>query len=147
MTVALALLALLPPSNASAQGDAFRLPGYQGGELTTADLDRGATVLVVWASWSPRCRDIVEKVNALTAAWSGRARVVTVNFQEDRAAVDAFLNGKGLSAPVFLDADGAFARRHAVTTLPGLLVFVEGRAAYSGKLPDDPEKVLSQVLP
>jgi thiol-disulfide isomerase/thioredoxin len=141
----LAVLAALCSPGAFAQDD-VRLPGQNGGELTSADLDRGVTVLVVWASWSPRCRDIPERVNAIAGRWSSRARVATVNFQEDRAAVEAFLAGKGMSAPVYLDSNGAFARKHAVTTLPGLLVFVDGRSAYSGKLPDDPDRVLTQLL-
>ena len=68
---ALALvLALAGPG--PAQQD-VRLPGLRGGQLTGADLGKGATVLVVWASWSPRCRDIVERVNAL-AGELGRPR-------------------------------------------------------------------------
>ena len=140
----LVVLATLCSSGAFAQD--FRLPGQNGGELTSADLDRGTTVLVIWASWSPRCRDIQERVNAIAGNWSSRARVATVNFQEDRAAVESFLAGKGMNAPVYLDANGAFARKHSVTTLPGLLVIVDGRTVYGGKLPDDPEQVLAQVL-
>jgi thiol-disulfide isomerase/thioredoxin len=130
---------------ASAQ-EGTRLSGVSGGELTQSDLDRGSTVLVVWASWSPRCRDIVERVNPLVERWGGKARVATVNFQEDRAAIDTFLRGKSLSTAVYLDADGAFSKRNAVTTLPGLLVYVDGRVAYSGRLPEDPDRVLSQAL-
>jgi hypothetical protein len=33
-----------------------------------------------------------------------------------------------------------------VTNLPGLLVFKDGEAAYRGKLPDDPDQVISQIL-
>lgn len=140
------ILAALCGPGAFAQDD-FRLPGQDGGELTSADLDRGATVLVVWAGWSPRCRDIAQRVNAIAGRWGSRARVATVNFQEDRGAVESFLAGKGMNAPVYLDSNGAFARKHAVTTLPGLLVFVDGRSVYSGKLPEDPDRVLTQVLP
>lgn len=124
----------------------FRLPGLRGGQLTEADLAQGATIVVVWASWSPRCRDIVERVNALESRWGSRARVVTVDFQEDRAAVDSFLSGKNLSVPVYLDADGSFSKKHAVTTLPGLLVIRDGNVAYRGKLPDDPSRILTEIL-
>ena len=79
--------------------DVWRLPGLDGGQLTSGDLARGATVVVVWSTWSPRCRDIVPRVNRLASAWGGRARVVTVNFQEEPAAVREFLAGKGLAAP------------------------------------------------
>jgi mycothiol system anti-sigma-R factor len=122
------------------------LSGLGGETLREADLDRGAVVVVVWASWSPRGRDIHSRVNALASRWGGSARVITVNFQEDRQAVESFLAGKNLRAPVFLDPDGRFAKKNAVTNLPGLLVVKDGRTAYRGKLPDDPDSVLAEIL-
>lgn len=130
---------------ARAEGD-VRLPGLDGGQLTSADLARGTTLVVVWASWSPRCRDIVERVNALSAKWSGRARVVTVDFQEEPAEVERFLAGKSLAAPVYLDRDGEFSKAHAVATLPGLIVFSDGQARFQGKLPADPDAVIADAL-
>lgn len=124
----------------------FRLSGLRGGQLTQADLAQGATVVVVWASWSPRGRDIVERVSAIQSRWGNRARVVTVNFQEDRAAVEQFLAGKNLAVPVYLDVDGTFSKKHAVTTLPGLLVIRDGNVAYRGKLPENPDTVLAEAL-
>jgi len=124
----------------------FRLQGLKGGQLTEGDLAQGATVVVVWASWSPRGRDIVERVAAIQGRWGNRARVVTVNFQEDRSTVEQFLSGKNLAVPVYLDVDGAFSKKHAVTTLPGLLVIRDGNVAYRGKLPDDPNQVLAETL-
>ena len=129
---------------ASAQG--VRLSCLQGGSLSEADLARGATVVVVWASWSPRSRDIVERVNPLAARWGGRARVVTVNFQEDRQAVTSFLAGKDMAAPVCLDQDGSFSKKYNVASLPGLLVVKDGQIVYRGKLPDDPDRVLADLL-
>jgi thiol-disulfide isomerase/thioredoxin len=138
------LLTLVLPVSAGAQD--IRLQGLSGGQLTEADLGQGATIVVVWASWSPRCRDIVDRVNAIQGRWGNRARVVTVDFQEDRGAVQSFLSGKNLSVPVYLDTDGAFSKKHAVTTLPGLLVIRDGNVAYRGKLPDDADRVLSEIL-
>ncbi len=48
---------------------------------------------------------------------------------------------------MFLDPDGAFSKKHAVTTLPSLVVFKDGRSGYRGKLPEDPDSVIAQVLP
>lgn len=123
-----------------------RLRGLGGEELRDADLAQGTTIIVVWASWSPRGRDVVERVNALSGRWGRQARVITVNFQEDRPTVEGFLAGKGLRAPVFLDTDGAFAKRYAVTNLPGLLVVQNGEVAFRGKLPDDPDSVLVEII-
>ena len=130
---------------ASAQGPI--LQGLGGERLSEADLAQGATIFIVWASWSPHSRDVVERVNRVSQRWSGKARVVTVNFQEDRGAVETFLAGKNMGTTVFLDSDGAFSKKYAVATLPGLLVVKDGRVAYRGKLPADPDRILVEILP
>ncbi|HEY0513808.1 MAG TPA: hypothetical protein VGH73_18005, partial [Thermoanaerobaculia bacterium] len=94
----------------------------------------------------PRSRGIAERVGPLASRWGSRARVVTVNFQEDRQAVEKFLAGKNLGAPVCLDSDGTFSRKYNVATLPGLLVVKDGQVAYRGKLPDDPDRVIADLL-
>lgn len=145
LLIALALCVGLtgaPP--AAAQN--LTLSGLDGGQLREADLAQGATVVIVWASWSPRGRDIDAKVNAIANRWGSRARVVTVNFQEDDATVRQFLNGKRINVPVYLDRDGAFAKKYAVTNLPGLVVFKDGSAAYRNRLPDDPDSVLGSIF-
>jgi len=142
-----ALLLALAFASPPAAAQAVRLHGLAGEQLADSDLDRGTTIAVLWASWSPRSRDIVERVNALAGRWGGKARVITVDFQEDRPAVEQFLAGKRLAVPVFLDTDGAFSKKYAVATLPGLLVLKEGQVAYHGKLPDDPDRVIGGALP
>lgn len=143
--VALALLALAtPPSGFAAEE--FRLPGLQGGQLTTADVARGSTALVVWASWSPRCRTVVGDINGLAARWDGKVRIVAVNFQEERPAIESFLAGHELSVPVYLDSDGGFSKTHAVSTLPGLLVFRDGAVVFHGRFGSDADDVLREAL-
>jgi thiol-disulfide isomerase/thioredoxin len=118
-----------------------------GGErLSDADLARGTTIVVVWASWSPRSRGIVERVNPLASRWNGRARVLTVNFQENAQAVQGFLGGRSFGCPICLDADGAFSKKYNIATLPGLLVVKDGQVAYRGKLPDDADQVIAELL-
>lgn len=149
----------LAPGPASAQATAAdRLPadrvtlvGLESGQLSEADLEHGVTILVVWASWSPRCRDVAARIHALAASWSSRARVASVVFQEDPETVRRFLDdqnldGKDLSAPVFIDTSGAFSKKHAVTALPSLLVFDAGKTAFRGKLPSDPDAVIERAL-
>jgi thiol-disulfide isomerase/thioredoxin len=140
--LAAALLLVLPVPPAAAQ----TLRGLGGERLSEADLARGTTIIVVWASWSPRGRNIDRRVNALAERWGSDARVVTVNFQEDRATVEEFLRDKSLHAPVFLDTDGAFSKKNAVTTLPGLLVIRDGNTAFRGKLPDDADAVIAEIV-
>jgi len=137
-------LALLAAAPLLAAG--VRLPGLRGGELTDADLASGSHIVVVWAAWSPRCRDIVERLNALEAGWGSRARVVAVDFQEEPAEIEEFLRGKGLRTPVYLDRDGEFSKSLAVTSLPGLVVYRDGQVRYQGKLPAEADRVLQDLL-
>lgn len=122
------------------------LPGLRGSGLRAADLANGNAILVVWTSWSPRCRDIVERVNALQQRWGGQARVFAVNFNEDRAEVERFLQGKAINVPVVLDADGSLSKRNAITVLPGLILVQDGKITYAGKLPDAPDSLLAGRL-
>jgi thiol-disulfide isomerase/thioredoxin len=140
--LALLLPALAIPAHAQDAG----LSCLGGAHLSDGDLARGTTIAVIWASWSPRSRGIAERVGPLASRWGSRARVVTVNFQEDRQAVEKFLAGKNLGAPVCLDSDGTFSRKYNVATLPGLLVVKDGQVAYRGKLPDDPDRVIADLL-
>jgi thiol-disulfide isomerase/thioredoxin len=141
-----AALASLAAPIAAQPGQSIRLQGLGGEQLAEADLARGTTIVIVWASWSPRSRDIVARVNPVAQRWGGRARVVTVNFQEERAAVESFLSGKGLGTTVFLDPDGAFSKKYSMATLPGLLIIKDGQVVYRGKLPEDPDRVIGEVL-
>ena len=140
----LALLALAAFQGA-ARAEGINLSCLGGGRLADADLERGTTIVVVWASWSPRSRGIAERVGALASRWGGRARVMTVNFQEDGAAVERFV-GRGLGAPVCLDPDGTFSHNYKIATLPGLVVLKDGQVVYSGKLPDDPDSVIAPAV-
>jgi hypothetical protein len=141
----LLLLAVLagPPTRAA---DGWRLSCLDNeAPLTDADLSRGTTIVVVWATWSPRSSDVVQRTNGLVKRWGASARVAMVDFQEEQAEVEAFLEGKGALAPVCLDPDGAFSKRYQMATLPGLLVVRDGQVAYRGKLPDDPDKVIAEL--
>jgi len=149
--VAATLMAVLVVSSlvaapASGQGRGFTLEGLAGGQIQQRDLAQGAVIVVVWASWSPRGRDIVPRVDRIVDRWGGQARVIMVNFQEDTAAVESFLGGKRPKAPIYLDRNGAFSKNYSVTHLPGLLIFKDGVTAFSGKLPSDPNSLIAQTL-
>jgi thiol-disulfide isomerase/thioredoxin len=144
--LALVLLAMGALVRLASAQEVVTLSCLGGERLSETDLARGATIVVVWASWSPRSRDIVQRVGPIVSRWSGSARVVTVNFQEERQAVDGFLAGKGFGAPVCMDPEGVFSRKYNVATLPGLLVIKDGQVAYRGKLPDDADRVIADLL-
>lgn len=147
MAVLALVLALTVGTADFARAQEISLGCLGGARLNESDLARGTTIIVVWASWSPRSRDIVERVQPLTSRWGGRARVLTVNFQEDGAAAERFLAGRSLGAPVCMDPDGVFSRKYNVATLPGLLIIKDGQVAHRGKLTDDADRVIAGLLP
>jgi thiol-disulfide isomerase/thioredoxin len=135
------------PAQGAELSDSLILSGLDGGQLVESELAQGAVVVVVWAGWSPRCRDLVPRVNQIVRVWGDRARIITVNFQEEKPRARAFLRGQeSLEAPVFLDEDGHFSRKHRISTLPGLLVLQGGAVTFRGGLPEDPKQVLEAGL-
>jgi thiol-disulfide isomerase/thioredoxin len=141
-----ALAMLLSVGVATGQARDLVLPGLAGGALSEADFQEGTTIVIVWASWSPRSRDIVDRVNEIEARWGKQARVVTIDFQEDRGVVEGFLKGKNLAVPVYLDSRGAFSKKHSVTTLPGILIYADGELAHRGRLPSDANALIGRIL-
>ncbi len=143
----LLLLALIvPPAQLRAADEDQGLPGLDGGRLTEADLAEGYTIIVVWASWSPRSRNLGERVQELEARWGKHARVITVNFQETPDKARVFVRKQRLAVPVYLDREAVFAKRYAVTSLPFLLVLGDGETEFAGKLPSDPDAVIERAI-
>ena len=140
------MLLALPRPVPAATGDLIPLEGPGGAPYEALDLTRGATILVVWASWSPRCRDVGPRIDRLADTWSGTARIASVVFQETPEEVREHLAGGKLRSPVYIDSSGDFSQQHAVTTLPMLLIFRDGELAFRGRLSADPDPVIERVL-
>lgn len=148
-TFAVLLLLALPAVSVmplAAQARQYQLEGLGGGKLGASDLSKGAVIVVVFASWSPRGKDVVNQTNQIYDQWGKQAKVIMVDFQEDRSDVEAFLQGKSSKAAVYLDQDGSFSKRYSVTHLPGLLILKDGSAVFSGRLTKDSDAVISQAL-
>jgi thiol-disulfide isomerase/thioredoxin len=125
--------------------DQLELRTLEGPAWSTAELERGTTVLVFWAGWSPKCRDIVAQASAIRERAGGRARVIMVNFQESPDQARSFL-GAGASSPQVLDEQGSLAKRYSMVALPGLLVTREGQTLYQGRLPADAPAFVESLL-
>jgi thioredoxin-like negative regulator of GroEL len=128
----LALLLALASAGLAQATEPFVLAGLAGDRLSERDLAGSPVLAVFWASWSPRCRDLPQRFADLDARLAGRARLVAINYQEDRRAASALLQGTGV--PVYLDADGGFAKRFGIATLPGAVLFRGGEVVWHGRL-------------
>lgn len=135
---------LVAPSTALAAEDA--LTRGDGRSLEAGELGQGAVVLVFMASWSPRCRDVIERVAQIQARWGDRTRLVIINFQEEPADMERFLAGKSTEAEIFYDRDGIFSKEYAITFLPGLLVLENGAVAFRGRLGRNPNGIIAEIL-
>lgn len=142
-------LGLLAPSGLAQDDvahDRLALPGVDHPPLTVSDLEHGTTLLVVWASWSPRCRDVAARIDRLAETWSDQARVASVVFQEDPEVIREVILRSRLNTPVYLDLTGDFSQHHAVTTLPMLLIFRAGELVFRGKLSANPDAVIERII-
>ncbi len=149
LSLGLALVVLfLTPIVQPLQGQehGLRLPGLEGGEFKESDLENGDTILIFWASWSPRCRDIKQRVEDISRRWGKVARVITVNFQEEPGEIRDFLGTGKTTFPVFLDTSGNFSKKHLITTLPSLLVYRDGDRVHRGRLPAEADAILGKIL-
>lgn len=116
-----------------------------GSALKSGAFD-GDAIVVFFASWSPRCRDVAKRAQELHDQWGGRASVFLVAFQEGEEEVRSFLAGAGTEVEVLRDADGSFSKRHGITTLPSLLVIESGSVAFRGRLPSDADSILRPIF-
>lgn len=136
-------LLLLPPGATAA----VEIAGLTHRDGTAVDADEvsGNSLFIVFSTWSPKCRDILERVRELHGEWGGRVRIFLVNFQEDAATVDKFLSAGPSPVEVFLDPDASFSKKHKITYLPSLLAVKDGSVAFRGKLPSDADPVLRPI--
>lgn len=143
--IALALSAIA--CQAEARNDSkLVIKGLERGSLSDKDLEKGTSILVFYAGWSPRCRNVVSRVNAIQDRWGGSARVAMVNFQESEKDVREFLRDHKTGVPTYLDKDGELSKRYAVTQLPYLLVIRDGKVLSQGRLPEEADEAIASVL-
>lgn len=141
---ALLVALLLLPSARAVAIDTSGLTRLDGTEVSPGDLPDNA-ILIVFATWSPKCRRIVARSNAIQERWGSVAPVFLVDFQEDAAAVEEFFGSDWPQAEVLLDRRAAFSKAHSITSLPGVLAIKDGTPAFRGKLPADIDSVLRPI--
>jgi len=118
---------------------AFALKDVGGKEWRSAEVfGRGVTVVIFWATWSPRSGEVIRDLEALRAKIGPeKVQVVTVNCEHpsispaDRETIAAAARQGGFSGPVLVD-DGLIAfNDYGAMALPSTLVVgLDGKVSY-----------------
>ena len=100
----------------------------------TLDLSRAPgvpTVLSLWASWCPPCREELPMVQQLAAAGGGQVRVLGVASLDGAKQAASFAADAGITFPSAFDGDGEVMSAIGVNTLPHtVFLAADGSVAY-----------------
>jgi thiol-disulfide isomerase/thioredoxin len=99
---------------------ALAVPRLDGREQIVPSPRAQATVVDFWASWCDPCRDLLPLLDRVSKQYRDRGvEVYAVAFDEDRAAVEAFLARTPVGFPILWDKGGALlAVKMEITRLP-----------------------------
>jgi len=102
-----------------------------GGVLDLSRAPGVPTVLSLWASWCPPCREELPLVQQLSAAAGGQVRVLGVASLDGVRQADSFADDAGITFPSAFDGDGEIMSAIGVNTLPHtLFLAADGSVAY-----------------
>ena len=95
------------------------LPTINGAPLSLEALRGEVIYLDFWASWCAPCRKSFPWMNAMQQRHGERGlRVVAINLDNQREAMERFLQRYPAEFTVLVDGEGASARRFAVKGMP-----------------------------
>lgn len=110
----------------------FTLTLLDGATLTLSEL-RGQPVLVnFWATWCPPCEEEAPVLQSTWEAYQDRGVVfVGVVYQDDRAAVERFIEEYGLTYPIGPDVGEQIATAYGITGIPETFIIdPDGKVAF-----------------
>jgi cytochrome c biogenesis protein CcmG, thiol:disulfide interchange protein DsbE len=127
VAVAVAAALVIAEVATSGGGGARRAPALPAEVLvpphvTLASLSGRPALVNFWASWCHPCRREAPELQRLAALPPLGARLVGVDFTDDRAAARAFIREQGWRYPNLRDPDGTVGRRYGVEGLPTTFV-------------------------
>lgn len=96
--------------------------------LTVQDLRGRPAIVHYWATWCEPCRQEAPEIARLARRLGRRARLVGVDWSDDRGRAVAFARRHGWSFPILADPRSTSGRRNGLVGLPmTLIVDADGR--------------------
>ncbi|MQA33946.1 TlpA family protein disulfide reductase [Modestobacter roseus] len=104
---------------------------FTGGSLDLGRAQGTPTVVNLWASWCPPCREELPVVQELADAAGDRLRVLSIDSQDRAAAGASFADDAGVTLPTAFDEDGEVTAALGLRSLPHtLFLAADGSVAH-----------------
>lgn len=117
-----------PPAKGATTLPALRLTCLGGGTLDLGSAPGVPTVVNLWGSWCPPCRDELPVLQQLSDAAGGKVRVVGVISKDGVPQAESFAEDAGLRFPGAFDGQGELMTRLGLNALP-VTFFVDAGGA------------------
>lgn len=96
----------------------FTLETLEGTVIRLSELRERKVILNFWASWCAPCRAEMPDFERVYQEYKDQVMIVGINIQEDRQAIERFLQEVPVSYPIALDPQGAAVRAYKVIAQP-----------------------------
>ena len=95
----------------------FTLESLDGEKITLSELANQPIVINFWATWCDPCKEEMPLFEAVYSENSGIV-VLGINYNEPANIIRRFVQERGITFPILLDADGKLAERFQVFGFP-----------------------------
>lgn len=95
----------------------FTLESLDGEKITLSELANQPIVINFWATWCDPCKEEMPLFEAVYSENSGIV-VLGINYNEPANIIRRFVEERGITFPILLDADGKLAERFQVFGFP-----------------------------
>lgn len=113
-------------------------------------IGKEVTIVVFWATWCKPCQNELEALMDLQEEWKNKVNILAVSVDDARsvAKVKSLVKGKKWPYQVLLDSNKEFYRALNLTSIPFVMIVVDGKTIWShiGYMPGDEELTVKKAL-